>query len=109
MFKDEYAYRAAQKLEREDVPFYALIWAAMRKADTDNTEKLRRAWPEVWSYLSHRYNCRRPPCICEICGAPHDWKAGPPGQANRCTTCGDMAKAISAPPPSDGDAVPKEE
>ena len=73
MFTDEYAYRKARELEKEDVPFYALILAAMRKADGDNTYKLRSQWPEVWSYLVHRYNCTPPPCKCEICKAPHSF------------------------------------
>ncbi len=37
-------------------PFYALIQAAMRTADTDNLEKLKEAWPEVWRELQDRYN-----------------------------------------------------
>lgn len=37
-------------------PFYALIMAAMRGADTRNAERLRAAWPEVWDELQARYN-----------------------------------------------------
>lgn len=40
----------------DDVPFYALIMAAMRKADTDNKEKLEREWPETYRELVERYN-----------------------------------------------------
>lgn len=36
--------------------FYALIMAAMRQADTDNAERLRRCWPDVWQELHARYN-----------------------------------------------------
>ena len=39
-----------------DLPFYSLIMTAMRKADSDNTELLRRAFPEVWRELKARYN-----------------------------------------------------
>ena len=39
-----------------DKSFYSLIMAAMRKADYDNMEKLRSAWPEVWHELQARYN-----------------------------------------------------
>lgn len=46
-------YRASIMLS--DNPFYALIMAAMRRADTDNLEKLKSAWPEVWSELQQRY------------------------------------------------------
>jgi len=49
-------YRASQELEREGRPFYGLIMAAMRQADTDNVEKLRRVWPEVWAELRARYD-----------------------------------------------------
>lgn len=49
-------YLASQKLEREDVPFYALIMAAMRKADSVNGWKLRAAWPELWTELEARYH-----------------------------------------------------
>jgi hypothetical protein len=51
-----YDYRVSQQLELEDVPFFALIMAAMRRADTDNTERLRHAWPEVWAELAARYH-----------------------------------------------------
>lgn len=37
-------------------PFYALIAAAMRNADTDNIEKLRAAFPETHRLLTERYN-----------------------------------------------------
>lgn len=49
-----YEYRESEKLER--VPFYALIMAAMRKADSTNIVLLRRAWPEVWVELEARYH-----------------------------------------------------
>ena len=39
-----------------DYPFYALIQAAMRQADTDNLEKLKQCWPEVYNELTERYN-----------------------------------------------------
>jgi len=39
-----------------DYPFYALIMAAMRQADTDNTARLRAAFPDVWAELQARYN-----------------------------------------------------
>ncbi len=37
-------------------PFYSLIQAAMRVADTDNLEKLQSNFPEVWDELQKRYN-----------------------------------------------------
>lgn len=39
-----------------DEPFYALIQAAMRRADSWNLAKLRAEWPEVWDELSARYH-----------------------------------------------------
>lgn len=53
-----YDYRAAMKLRDEDVPFYALIMAAMLKADSDNIERLRRAYPEIWAEVEKRYHSR---------------------------------------------------
>jgi hypothetical protein len=42
-------------LLKGDPPFYALIMAAMRKADTTNSDLLKRAFPEVWDELEERY------------------------------------------------------
>ncbi|CAG0947788.1 hypothetical protein ANRL1_04556 [Anaerolineae bacterium] len=36
--------------------FYACLLSAMRQADTDNLEKLKSAFPEVWDELRARYN-----------------------------------------------------
>ena len=49
-------YEAGAELMMNHPPFYALIQAAMRRADTDDLEKLIRAWPEVWQELQKRYN-----------------------------------------------------
>jgi len=35
-------------------PFYAVVMALMRLADTENQAKLRAAWPEVWGELQAR-------------------------------------------------------
>lgn len=37
-------------------PFYALIMAAMRKADSVNAGRLQRAFPEIWNELQARYD-----------------------------------------------------
>lgn len=50
-----YDYRASVDIASRDEPFYALIMAAMRKADTINTRLLRDAWPHVWDELQMRY------------------------------------------------------
>jgi hypothetical protein len=52
---DYFAYRASAELTRDDPPFYALIAAAMRKADPVNLGLLKAAWPRVWSDLQRRY------------------------------------------------------
>ena len=51
-----YDYRESQALAAQDVPFYALIMAAMRRADTDNLVRLRNAFPDVHDELTNRYN-----------------------------------------------------
>ena len=49
-------YNQSQKIAMQDFYFYALIMAAMRKADTENLEKLREAWPATWAELQARCN-----------------------------------------------------
>ena len=50
-----YDYKNGLEISSKDYPFYALIQAAMRQADTDNLDKLRMAWPDVWQELHARY------------------------------------------------------
>ena len=50
-----YEYVVSQQLASADYPFYALIMAAMRRADSDNIEVLKDAWPDVWEELQARY------------------------------------------------------
>jgi hypothetical protein len=49
-------YKAGRAIFGENPPFYALIQAAMRGADTENLAQLQAAWPEVWAELEARYN-----------------------------------------------------
>jgi len=51
-----YDYMRGRELYAEDTPFYALIQAAMRRADTNNLEMLKDCWPEVWKELQERYD-----------------------------------------------------
>lgn len=51
-----YDYRVSQQLEAADAPFYALVMAAMRRADTENLELLKNAFPRVWRELEQRYH-----------------------------------------------------
>jgi hypothetical protein len=49
-------YQVHQQILASDPPFYALIMAAMHRADTSNSWRLRNAFPEVWEELEARYN-----------------------------------------------------
>ena len=48
-------YEESKRIAAQGYPFYALLAAAMRQADTENLTKLRAAWPDVWASLSRRY------------------------------------------------------
>jgi len=64
-------YRASTELAKHDVPFYALVMAAMRQADTDNANRLRAAFPATWQELQARYD------------APGGLLPGEPGHVER--------------------------
>lgn len=49
-------YAASRELIAADPPFYSLIMAAMRKADSVNQQLLADAFPETWAELQARYN-----------------------------------------------------
>jgi hypothetical protein len=49
-------YQASKTIAGEDYPFYALVMALMRQADSHNLAKLKRAWPEVWAEVEARYH-----------------------------------------------------
>ena len=51
-----YDYQASKQIAQEGLSFYALIMAAMRRADTDNAHRLRVAFPDTWAELEARYN-----------------------------------------------------
>lgn len=50
-----YDYKKGQEIEAQGYPFYALIQAAMRQADSDNVVKLRNAFPRTYDELTKRY------------------------------------------------------
>jgi len=52
----QYDYLKSMEIAAKDYPFYALIMAAMRKADDINGGKLKAMFPEVWQELRKRYN-----------------------------------------------------
>ena len=49
-------YVISQEISAKDYPFYALIMAAMRQADTMNVSLLRGMFPGTWKELQQRYN-----------------------------------------------------
>ena len=51
-----YDYEVARIISGHDYSFYALIQAAMRKADRTNHAKLAYAFPEVAEELQARYD-----------------------------------------------------
>ena len=51
-----YDYRRGQAIAMQDEPFYALVQALMRQADTQNLERLQTMWPGVWQELELRYH-----------------------------------------------------
>ncbi len=51
-----YDYEVSKIIASHDYPFYAIIMAAMRQADTTSIELLKAAFPSVWAELDVRYN-----------------------------------------------------
>jgi len=70
MRAEPYALKVAQRLGREDVPFDALIIAAIQRADTNNLAGLRYLFPDTYEYVVHAWNC--PECSnnkpCAVAG-----------------------------------------
>ena len=50
------SYHLAVRLARQDTDFYALIMAAMMRADSDNAARLRQAFPSLWYETQERYD-----------------------------------------------------
>lgn len=59
-----HSYLVSKQLTDQDIPFEALIMAAMRRADYENARRLRDAFPLVWIEVHERY------------GAPGGWLPG---------------------------------
>lgn len=51
-----YDYEQSKYIEKMQFPFYAIVMAAMRQADSDNLDRLKEAFPHVWKELQRRYN-----------------------------------------------------
>lgn len=54
-----FEYRLSKEVDALGAPFYALVMAAMRQADTANAAALRAAFPEVWVEFQQRYDAPR--------------------------------------------------
>ena len=50
-----YDYQMSKDICAGDYPFYAIIMAAMRQADTRNLEVLKTTWPDVYDEFIARY------------------------------------------------------
>lgn len=53
---NHYDYKFSENISDASPPFYALIAAAMRQADSINSEKLKMVFPGVSDDLIARYN-----------------------------------------------------
>ena len=49
-------YTTSRLIEAQQYPFYALVMAAMRQADSSNQITLAFGFPAVWKELQERYN-----------------------------------------------------
>lgn len=49
-------YEISKRISALDLPFAALIAAALRKADSDNFARLKQAFPELTNDFKSRYN-----------------------------------------------------
>jgi hypothetical protein len=50
-----YDYQVSKQIGALDAPFYALVMALYRQADTANQGAIERAWPETVAELRARY------------------------------------------------------
>ena len=53
-----HSYHYSRKLANLDPPFESLIFAAIRKADSVNMERLEASFPELVAEMKLRYNAR---------------------------------------------------
>jgi len=52
----KFDYEVSRRVAAMDAPFYALVMAAYRQADTENARKIEAAWPDVVAELQARYH-----------------------------------------------------
>lgn len=92
---------------RREWPFYAMVMACMRRADTDNAERLRRAFPEVRAELEARYRAPGgllPGEACAECqgnAVIYCQRSGnatnTPSEPIRCPHCEGTGRAVAPP------------
>lgn len=51
----QHSYRVSRSILADDPPFSALIMAAIAKADTFNSYRLKMAFPDLWQEMHIRY------------------------------------------------------
>ena len=72
-----YDYKKSQKISAEGYPFYALVMACMRQADTHNAKILQLGFPDVWMEFLERYNAPGGLTKAEfIADAQKEWENG---------------------------------
>jgi len=59
-------YMVSKEIATQDYPFYALIMAAMRQADSNNIQKLRYLFPDVYDELKELYYIGGIPPLQEV-------------------------------------------
>ena len=81
-------YLCSQAISAGDPPFYALLFAMIRKADSENASKICRCWPEKFREMQRRYNA--PGGIIALGEElPEDLIVKASGASVwRCSTCG---------------------
>jgi len=52
----KYVYLESQRIAATSPSFYGLLAALVRKADTDNLDKIKAAWPGFVEEFMARYN-----------------------------------------------------
>ena len=55
-YLSHYDYKLSQNISAQGYPFYGLLAALFRDADTDNLERLDSAFPGFLEMLRKRYN-----------------------------------------------------
>jgi hypothetical protein len=50
-----YDYQVGREIAAQDYPFYALLQAVIRRADSNNLSKLRAGWPALAAEVQARY------------------------------------------------------